>query len=146
MHLPRHEKMLMNCSCFGTTLDRESPYMFLVSCCIVMLTSSCLGITAHQDLSAAITCALLSMTLQIKLVGIRAQRWCKLANLYKEPCAIILRSCHKFKSATLEHYALHTSCKFSGNSNTISNKGQESTHDEPLLDQIRAGMREEEAR
>ena len=50
------------------------------------------------------------------------------------------------KSATPEHYALHTSCKFSGNSNTISNKRQESTHDEPLLDQIQAGMREEEAR
>jgi hypothetical protein len=50
------------------------------------------------------------------------------------------------KSATLEHYALYISRTFTGNSNAISNKSQQFTHDEPLLDQTQAGMREEEAR
>jgi hypothetical protein len=49
-------------------------------------------------------------------------------------------------SATLKRYALHTSCKFSGNSNTISNKRQEITYEEPFLNQTQAGTRDEEAR
>lgn len=50
------------------------------------------------------------------------------------------------KSASLKRYALHTSCRFSSNSNAVSNMRQEITHDEPLLDQIQARMREEEVR
>lgn len=50
------------------------------------------------------------------------------------------------KSATLKHYALYTSRKFSGNSSAVSNKSQEFIDDKPLLDQTQAGMREEEAR
>jgi hypothetical protein len=49
-------------------------------------------------------------------------------------------------SATLKRYALHTSCKSSGNSNSISYKRQEISYDDPLLNQIQAGTREEEAR
>jgi hypothetical protein len=48
------------------------------------------------------------------------------------------------KSASLRRHALHTSCKFRSNSNAVSNMRQEITHDEPLLDQIQARMREEE--
>jgi hypothetical protein len=50
------------------------------------------------------------------------------------------------KSVTLKHYALHTSCKFSGNNNPIPDERQSFTHDEPLLYQTQDGMREEEAR
>jgi hypothetical protein len=54
----------------------------------------------------------------------------------------------KPKSTTLKRYALHTSCKFGCNSNsdTVSNKRQELTHNEPLLDQTQAITSEEEAR
>jgi hypothetical protein len=52
-----------------------------------------------------------------------------------------------WKFTTLKRYALHTSCKSGGNSdiNTVSNKRQELTHDEPLLDQTQAITSEEEA-
>ena len=45
----------------------------------------------------------------------------------------------------LKHYARHISRTFDDSSNTLSNKRQESAADEPLLDQIQAGTREEEA-
>ena len=50
--------------------------------------------------------------------------------------------------ATPEHDALYTSCKFSGNIDTIViyNKRQEFTHDELLEDPTQTGMTEEEAR
>jgi hypothetical protein len=60
-------------------------------------------------------------------------------------CSILLTATNS-KSAALRHYARYTSCKFSSNNNAVSNITQEITHNEPLLDQIQAGMREEEAR
>ena len=51
-----------------------------------------------------------------------------------------------WKTGTLRRYARHIPSKFNDNSNTLSNKRQESAADEPFLDQIQAGMREEEAR